>query len=69
MIWERIKRENRMAIRYIGYMSIVLLLIFDLNYLLISCTEKGVIEPDIPSTDILIIEYKTDPSDLNDELC
>ena len=41
----KIKRKDRLIIKYIGYMAVVFLLMFDLSFILFSCTEEAKVDP------------------------
>ena len=63
MIKWRIKRENRMIVKYIGYMGIVIMFLFDLSFLLFSCTEQAKIGSDILHSNTTIeVQHIASPS-------
>jgi len=63
MIWWRIKKENRLIVKYIGYMGVVILLLFDLSFLLFSCTEQVKIDPDVLHSNTTIeVQHIASPS-------
>jgi len=61
MIWMKIKRKNRLIIKYIGYMGIVFLLMFDLSFILFSCTEDVKVDPDVLHSNTPIVVQQIAP--------
>ena len=61
MIWMRIKRENRLIMKYIGYMGITILMLFELSFILFSCTEEAKADPDILHSNTTLVAQPIAP--------
>ena len=59
----RVKRKDRLIMKYIGYMGITILLMFDLSFLLFSCTEDVKGDPDVlHSHPPMVVQHIAPPS-------
>ena len=57
------KSKDRLIVKYMMYMGIVILMLFDFGFLLISCSEKAIVGSDIPQSDkTVVVQYIASPS-------
>ena len=63
MIWWKMKSKDRLIVKYMIYMGIVILMLFDFGFLLISCSEKVIVGSDTPQSDTtMVVQHMASPS-------